>query len=302
MANMRFLLNAASILALVAGVTACSEDRSIVEAESARAASDTSSDEAAGKSSFSYREYDALLGEYVHDGGVDYVGLKQNRASLDAFVASMGALQKEELSRWTESERLAFWINAYNAITLQYVLNHYPIEKGGLISSFRFPENSIRQIPGVWDKLTTLVAGEAYTLNEIEHDVLRAKFDEPRIHVSIVCASKGCPPLRNEAYTADKLDGQLESQSVDFLSRPENFRIDRKKGRVYVSSIFSWFGKDFISKYGGGGQITGHGKAEHAVLEFVHGHTSQEDAGYLAHEKYRVDHLDYDWSLNERPE
>lgn len=252
-------------------------------------------------SPFSYDPYDALLKNYVDEKGlVDYEALKANRGTLDKFIASLGPISPGVFKTWSESARLAFWINAYNAITLRHIIDHYPIEKGGLLAGMRYPKNSIRQIRGVWDKLTTNIAGLERTLEAIEHDILRKEFPEPRIHLAIVCASIGCPPLRDEAYTGAKLEGQLADQATNFLASPRQFRIDRQRNVVNLSSIFDWFGEDFIERHGTKEAFSGHGKTERAVLNFITHYVSENDARYLTESKYAIDYLDYDWSLNEQ--
>ena len=207
--------------------------------------------ETAADEVFGYTKYDALLRAHVDsEGYVDYPGLLAKRADLDRFVASMGAVTDAEYTAWPEPEQLAFWINAYNAITLKYILDHYPIQKGSFLSGLRYPANSIRQIDGVWDTLSSKVVGEERTLEDIEHEILRAQFGDARIHVAIVCASIGCPPLRNEAFVADTLEEQLDGQARTFLSDPTKFRIDRTGSTVHISSILQWFGKDFVPKHG----------------------------------------------------
>jgi len=249
---------------------------------------------------FDYEGFSATLGKNVDDNGmVGYKTLKADRKALDKFAAAVGALPPEVYNGWTEAEKIAFWINAYNGLTLKAIIDHYPIEPS-FIASLRFPKNSIRQIPGVWDKLKFRVMGGEMTLDEIEHSRLRRDFNEPRIHVALVCAAMGCPPLRDEPFTGEKLDGQLDDQTTRFLSDPEKFRIDRSKGRVYLSPIFKWFGGDFAKSYGTDAKFAGHGESERAVLSFIGAYLSESDAEYLSKGDYDIEYLDYDWSLNER--
>lgn len=253
---------------------------------------------------FTYDTYNALLHEYASDEGVDYAGLQDSRVELDKFVAAMGAIERTTYDSWSKGEKLALWINAYNAVTLKYIIENYPIEKGGILSGALYPANSIRQIDGIWDALTTPVVGKELTLDAIEHEILRAEFGEPRIHVAIVCAAASCPPLRNEAFLADRLEEQLADQSRLFLASPDNFRIERgeagKKGRVMLSEIFDWFGDDFVKRFADGGPISGHSAKERAVLNFIYPYTVEADARYLATESYAIGYQKYDWSLNER--
>ncbi len=255
----------------------------------------------AASAEYSVDTANALFQEYVDDReGVDYRRLKEHRADLDAFVTSLAALDPAMIAAWPEPDRIAFWINAYNAITLQRIVDHYPIKRGGAISGLRFPESSIRQIGGVWDNITTRVAGSDMTLDHIEHEILRKEFREPRVHAALVCAAKSCPPLRPEAFTGDRLDQQLDDQSRRFLGTPKRFQIDRDKKIVRLSPILKWYGEDFVAAYSPGETIQGHTPAERAALEFVSRYLSAEDAEFIRTQSYRVEFLDYDWSLNER--
>jgi len=142
--------------------------------------------------------------------------------------------------------------------------------------------------------------GRPMTLDGIEHGVLRKDYHEPRIHMALVCAAMGCPPLRNEPYTGERLFAQLDDQARRFLSNPAKFRIARDAGRVYLSSIFKWFGDDFVSNYGVENAYGDHSAKERATLHFIAGYLKKSDADYLADGNYKVKYLDYDWSLNEQ--
>ncbi len=255
---------------------------------------------AASERTFDYGSYSATLGKYVDDDGmVGYEALEVDREKLDAFATSLAGLSPRVYDKWTDAEKIAFWINAYNGLTLKAILDHYPIEPS-FIASLRFPKNSIRQISGVWDKLEFRVMGAEMTLDEIEHSRLRRDFNEPRIHVALVCAAIGCPSLRSEPFEADRLDAQLDDQTTRFLRNPHKFRIDRSEGRVYISPIFDWFGDDFVRTYGTNAKFDGHKKSERAVLNFISGYLSVSDAEYLSSGDYDIEYLDYDWSLNEK--
>lgn len=251
---------------------------------------------------FGYGDYAIVLRTYVNDRGmVNYKGLKADGKSLNAFTAAMENLDPQAYDKWTEKEKIAFWINAYNALTLKVIITHYPIQPS-FLASLRFPKNSIQQIPGVWDKLRFGVMGRKMTLDEIEHETLRKEFNEPRIHMALVCAAMGCPSLRNEPYTGDQLEAQLDDQTYRLLQNPLKFRIDQGGGRVYLPSIFKWFGKDFVKTYGTDRKFAGHDEAEGAVLNFVSQHLEGEERRYLATGGYDIEYLDYDWSLNEQKE
>ncbi|MDP7638654.1 MAG: DUF547 domain-containing protein, partial [Candidatus Hydrogenedentes bacterium] len=196
--------------------------------------------------------------------------------------------------------QLAFWFNAYNAITVKYILDHHPIKKGGIVFGTLYPANSIRQIKGVWDSLKTPVAGRELTLDEIEHEVLRAQFSEPRLHVALVCAARSCPPLRNEPYTADMLDEQLDDQARKFLKSQHGLQIDREHRQIRVSTIFDWYGGDFTKTFGSPESLSDHNEAETAVLHFVARYGGEAAAAYIDEAEYSLRYLDYDWTLNEQ--
>ena len=135
---------------------------------------------------FDHVVFDNLLQKYVSNGLVDYRGLKDNRAQLTTYLERLEQVDPNEFNQWSKSAQMAFWINAYNAITIEGILRNYPIQWGGLIARSRFPQNSIRQISGFWNKVFVKVMGKDMTLNDIEHKILRKEFDDPRIHFAIV--------------------------------------------------------------------------------------------------------------------
>lgn len=235
-----------------------------------------------------YKGYDDVLSTYVDDEGwVNYDDLQQSRQALDTFNDALATVEDTTLSGWSEEEQIAFWINAYNSLTLKSIVDQTPIKP------------SIKDITGVWRLRKHPINQREKTLNEIEHDVLRVDFDEPRLHAAIVCAAISCPPLRNEAFTGENLDAQLDEQVVQWLARPDGLNIDREAGEVKVSKIFSWFGVDWIPSYGVDTGFTG-SKEERAVLNFISQYVSEDDRAYLEAGDYKVSYFDYDWSLNKQ--
>ncbi|MBE9170552.1 DUF547 domain-containing protein [Pleurocapsales cyanobacterium LEGE 06147] len=233
-----------------------------------------------------YQDYAEVLREYVDASGrVDYEKLKNNRQKLDKFNAAIGSVTPNIYESWTDEEKIAFLINAYNSLTLQAIVDNYPTE-------------SIRDIPGVWERKKFKVIGQEMTLNDIEHETLRKEFDEPRIHMALVCASIGCPKLRTEPFMGEKLNAQLDEQTRVFLANPDNFRIDRDSQRVYVSSIFKWFGEDFEKSYGKKENFANLNGKETAFINFISQYLSPAEREYLTRGGYKVSYLDYDWSLN----
>lgn len=249
---------------------------------------------------FDHDAYGRVLGAVVdYHGRVDYAALQANPVDLRTYEAALADADPAHYEQWSRTERIAFWINAYNALTMRAVIDHYPI-KSSVFRSLVYPKNSIRQIPGVWDDLSFEVMGRPRTLNQIEHEILRAEFDEPRIHMALVCAAMSCPPLRWEPYTGDKLDAQLEDQTVLFLGAPDRFRVDQEAGTVFLSSIFDWFGEDFIEFYGTDERFAGREPAERAVLNFLARRLEGSQREFVDGDAFRIEYLDYDWTLNEQ--
>ncbi len=250
--------------------------------------------------SFDYSSYAKALKTHVDDKGmVDYEHLKAHPAQLLGYLKAIAAVPRSRYDLWDNNAKIAFWLNAYNGLTLKAIIDHYPI-KAGFFSGLVYPKNSIRQISGVWDKLKFTVMGRKMTLEHIEHKILRARFNEPRIHMALVCAAMGCPALRNEPYVGDRLDRQLNDQTRRFLGDRDKFRIDRSKDVVHLSSIFKWFAKDFVKTYAPAQKFGRHDEELSAVLNFIAGYLDEADRLYIRSGDFAVNYLDYDWSLNER--
>ena len=229
---------------------------------------------------------DRVLANYVNeDGLVDYVALQGDRADLDSYNASIALVGEDTFNQWSEDQQIAYLINAYNSLTLKSIIKDEPITK------------SIRNLIGVWKINQHPLMQKKITLDAIEHAVLRVNYDEPRIHMALVCAAISCPFLRTEAYRGDQLDEQLDDQVRIFLDREEAFKIDREKGEVQISAIFDWFGEDWVPQYGTSEGFAGSDN-ERAVLNFISNYVSEEDKAYLKAGDYKVTYAFYDWALN----
>jgi len=231
---------------------------------------------------FDFKEWDGLLKKHVGPttlagvrlAGVDYPAMKKD-PGYAKLIADLKTFFPATLK--SREEKLAFWINAYNIMAVKMVLDHYPVDSikdaGSLFGS-------------VWNKEVGVIGGKEVTLNQIEHEILR-KMGDPRIHVAIVCASVSCPDLRSEAYTADRLDAQLDDQLKLFLeNRDKGLRVDRDKKQVVLSKIFDWFQEDFETRGG--------------VLSFVSEHAPMKDRSFLKQADVDISYLDYNWDLNKR--
>jgi hypothetical protein len=215
--------------------------------------------------------YAELLNKYVKDGFVDYQGLSEEEAKLDRYLK---VLEETETKMLPRNEQFAFYINAYNAWTIKLILSGYPGIKSikDLGSLFKSP----------WTKKIARIDGDVITLDRIEHDILRSRFKDPRIHFAVNCASKSCPPLRSQPYQGDVLDQQLTEMTEAFINDPER---NRPQGNtLYVSKIFKWYSEDFNDDIVGFFMKYARGE----LLEALKKNQTE----------IKVKYLDYDWSLN----
>ena len=240
-----------------------------------------------------YRSFAGLLKSYVRFPRVDYAALTADRTSLDRAVTELDAPAAGEESAWAPEQRMAFWINAYNAFTLRAIVDNYPIRGGWLTRS---PRNSIRQIDGVWTNLKWRAAGRTVTLDDIEHRILRPTFKDARIHFAVNCASISCPPLATEPYRARTLEAQLDAAARLFLASPEGVRVDGNTLRV--SSLFKWYGEDFTEHYPA--IVPGsRAERERAILGVIAKYGSAAAAELARSGRPAIRYLAYDWSLND---
>ena len=220
----------------------------------------------------SHQQWDKLLKKHVNTAGmVNYKGFQNDKAELNAYLKTLSdnAPQKN----WNENDQKAFWINAYNAYTVSLILQHYPVK------SIKDIGGSIYKINTAWDIRFITIGGEKYDLNNIEHKMLRRKFEDPRIHFAIVCASMSCARLSRDAYTGDKLEAQLEAAGKDFLNdkAKNNIRTDKAD----LSKYFTWYQGDFTKKG--------------SLVDFINKYSQTK-----INANTKISYLDYNWSLNEQ--
>ncbi len=237
-----------------------------------------------GAETFDYAPLNRTLGRVVDaQGRVDYEAVKTD-ADLQAFVDQLAQVSPDTHPALFPSpaDSLAFWINAYNACVLAGVSKAYPI-------------SSVTEIApafGFFKIYRFVVGGRRFTLDQIEHEIIRKQFADPRIHAAINCAALSCPRLLNEAFTPNKLDGQLNSVMQDMIRNPMHVQINRETGVVNLSAIFDWFSSDFTS------YVKAREVGE-TVLDYVSLFLSKDDILYLQnHPDLQIVFLDYDWSLN----
>jgi len=234
---------------------------------------ETYSDRVSG-SDFDHSAFDALLARHVDgDGWVDYDGLQADAAALDGYIEAIAQAPLDTLGR---DARLALLLNAYNAFTLQLILEHYPIA-------------GIRSVPSAerWDAVRWKIGGQTWSLTQIEHEQIRANFSEARIHFALVCAAVGCPPLRNEAFTAERLETQLQEQTEYVHGHPTWFDFDPESNVVRLTQLYLWYGGDFEQVAGG-------------ALEFAARYSPELKAATASGATPRIVWIEYDWSLNSK--
>lgn len=222
----------------------------------------------------SHDQWSKVLGKYVNDEGfVNYKGLLNDKATLDAYLQTLS--KNPPRSSWSKEEQMAFWINAYNAYTVDLILQHYPVKSiKDIGASIKIPFVSTG-----WDIKFINIGGKKYDLNNIEHGILRKKFDDPRIHFALVCASVSCPRLLNEAYTASKLNQQLDAAGKVFLNDKSKNIISSQNASL--SNYFKWYRGDFTDKS--------------SLPVFINKYSHNKISANT-----KISYLDYNWNLNEQ--
>jgi hypothetical protein len=215
--------------------------------------------------------YAALLKAHVKDGRVDYRGFKTDEEKLGSYLT---ILEKTDTGRLSPDEQFAFYINAYNAWTIRLILSGYPG-----IESIKDLGN-LFQSP--WKKKICRIDGKILTLDEIEHEILRPRFKDPRVHFAINCAARSCPPLYPEPFSGKGLNQQLDAAAAAFINDPERNRLEGNA--LYVSKIFKWFSEDFNDDIIGFFQRYAQGDLKTGLNNLT--------------PPVEIKYLDYDWSLN----
>lgn len=242
-------------------------------------------------SAFDHSIWSGLLAEHlvVKQAGsvsqVDYRGMSEDIGELDAYLSLLARVPEEEFSGWPEDVRLAFLINAYNAATVRLILTEYP------------DLDSIRDLGWLlrspWKKKFVSLFGQQYSLDDIEHGMIRGQFSDPRIHFAVNCASIGCPMLREEAYRGPELDRQLEEQTRRFLADRSRNRLSGS-GTLALSPIFKWYREDFAGGWRGHQSLGAFLYDYRGALQLT---PRQADA--LRDDRMAIEFLDYDWRLND---
>ena len=222
--------------------------------------------------------WDYLLKTYVANGLVDYEGMKRDYLFRE-YIRELGRANPDALQ--TDAERLALACNAYNAFVINGVITHR-------ISDTVIPDPDKL---GFFDLKEHIFAGKTISLNELEHEMIRPTFKEPRIHVALVCAARSCPSIRAEAYTGDQIDQQLQDQSVQFANNPTHVEFKSDQGELHLSSILDWYGEDWDANYPNGGYLQW-------IAELAEDPAIRDACQKAIENKVKVKFKEYDWALN----
>jgi len=236
---------------------------------------------------------DTILDTYVRDGFVYYRALKAERGRLDGYVGQLASIEADTLPR---DAQIAFWLNAYNAIVVKTVVDHYPIQG----RATQYPAHSIRQIPGAFEKTPHHVGGKTLTLDQIEQTVL-AGFHDPRLYFAIARGSVGGGRLRSEAFTPEQLEGQLNDVGRECASRPQCVQVDRDQNTLHASAIFSWREQEFVSAYANGARppFQERSPIERAVIGYVWPRLLTTEKEFLENNQWKMTFQPYNWTLND---
>jgi hypothetical protein len=239
------------------------------------------------------KTFDQLLDLNVRNGDVYYRALKAQRGKLDGFVSLQATTAVDKLSR---EGQLAFWLNAYNALVLKTVIDHYPL----LGKSPDYPPNSVRQISGAFERLPHRVAGRTLTLDQIEQTVL-ADFHDPRVYFALGRGAAGSGRLRSEAFDPARIAEQLAEVAAECVTRAQCIRIDREAATVNVSSIFSWREKEFAAAYAdkAPAAFASRSPIERAIVAYVLPKLLPIEKEFLEKNTFRVVYTPFDWTLND---
>ena len=243
-----------------------------------------------------HRPFDEILDIYVRDGLVYYFALRQERGKFDRYVQSLGEVGADTLKGWTRERQLAYWINAYNAFVLRTVIDGYPIRG----RSPDYPANSIRQIPGAFERRTFRAAGRLLTLDAIEQDVI-GEFGDARALLALSRGAVGGPRLKSEAFTSERLESQLATMTSELPTHRDLVFVDIHNERLSVNALFSWRERIFTKSLAdrAAAIYATRSPLERAVLSLIDPLLVPSEAEYLRKNTFRMSFHDFDWKLND---
>ncbi|MBD3343961.1 MAG: DUF547 domain-containing protein [Chitinivibrionales bacterium] len=232
-------------------------------------------------------------------GKVDYEWLKKNPAQLNTYVRDIAKISKERYRSWSRDEKVAFYINTFNALCIKIIVDNYPID-GGFFKSLIYPDNSILQINGAFNKIKFTVLGEQVTLEDIRDEILIKEFNEPRVHCALAYGAQGSPSLPGRPYEGEELDAMLRFAAREVVADSTMFRIDKEKNKLYISELFAWHGEDFIPEYGTDEKFKKHEPDQRAVVNFFFPFLLDEDKKFLTENEFDIKYIKFNWRLNDK--
>jgi hypothetical protein len=214
----------------------------------------------------SHQRWNELLKTHVSEkGNVNYKAFIKDKDKFEQYLSLIKNSHPNK--QWSKDEQMAYWINAYNAFTVKLILDNWPVKNIKNIGGAKSP----------WDIEFIKIKDKTYTLNAIEHEILRKDFNDPRIHFAVNCASISCPKLLNEAYTAEKLDQQLTARAKDFINRTSKNSIQQDK--IIISKIFKWYKEDFTQNG--------------TLIDYINQYSNIQ-----INKNAKIEYKEYNWSLN----
>ena len=225
-------------------------------------------------------DYDVILKKYVKGDYFQYGELKKNQEDLARFDRFMKWQAKADVAKMSRADQIAFYINAYNSCCIKAILDNYPV-------------HTPKDVDGFFDKLKFEVAGEKLTVGEVEYDRLIANYKDMRAHFAVVCADRGCLPLKPSAYSGSSLERDLESAARRFVADERHFKVDEEGGEVRVSKIFEWYGPKFLNDPKR--PVKGD-KPELYLTRWI----DKDARVFLESGKYKLRIIEWDWTLNEK--
>jgi hypothetical protein len=236
----------------------------------------------------------------TNDGLFKYSTLKRKRYDVLIATRELGQLNPAILMSLSREERIAFWINTYNFCTIELILRYYPIQPKWW--NILYPDNSIMQITGAWEKEFFDIQREEYNLREIEQDFLLKRYKDPGICFALSNASVGGATLRNEPYEGNRLNEQLDDQAKKYLATSKGIRWDKENNILYLSNLFQTYKDTFLaSEYAEIKKFRDRKDEERVWLNFILPYLSQEDIRYLETTPFKIKFIEVDWHLNEAP-
>jgi len=234
---------------------------------------------------FTHEQFDQVAKKFVNDHGrVNYSDLKKNQDTLDRYYAAVATFSPDSHPELfpDRNHELAYWINAYNAATIKTVLHYYPIKS---LQDVKRPTLAffLPRLSGFFLFQKQIFGGKEISLYSLENSLIRKRYDEPRIHFALNCASAGCPRLPRYAFSGERLEEQLEHEALKFFSEERNFSIDLSEKVIFVSSILDWFEEDFGD-----------------VRNYMAAYVPDSKKKHLMDPDFRIKYVEYDWSLNDQ--